>query len=202
MASILIHFHDWAFTKNKTRQVWSYFLSPVLRRHLINTTAHNRVSSITYSFIQKCFWWKKAKKRIGKSLLRRYICISNYYKPNNSAKLGNDGKKPNPPLGGFLPGPGGRIFGPIPGWPACNCGGALFGLLPIPLGPVPNALGLGPVPKPFVSPGCGSFRPGTLSFVGDVGVFGKFSFGWGAFAVGLKTNKLRWLLLNLIFAIQ
>ena len=106
------------------------------------------------------------------------------YKPNNSAKLGKVGKKPNP-LGGFLPGPGGRILGPIPGCPACNCGGALLGLLPIPLGTVPNELGLGPVPKPLVSPGCGSFRPGMLSFVGDVGVFGKFSFA-GTLAVGLE----------------
>ena len=118
-----------------------------------------------------------------------YTLISNHYKPNNSAKLGNDGKKPNP-LGGFLPGPGGRIFGPMPGCPAGNCGGALFGLFPTPLGPVPNALGLGPVPKPFVSPGCGSFRPGAASFVGTVGIFGMFSFGCGAFAVGLQQKRI------------
>ena len=75
-------------------------------------------------------------------------------------------------------------MGPIPGWPAC-CGSALLGLFPIPFGPVPNPLGLGPpVPIPFESPAV-SFL-GMLSFVGVVGVLlGKVPWT-GSFDVGLK----------------
>ena len=115
-------------------------------------------------------------------------CISRDYKPNNSARLGNEGKNPNP-LDGCLE--GGLKLGPIPGCTdcGCNCGGTLFGLFPIPLGPARKPLGLGPEPKPLLlSLNRGSFCPGSLSFVGEVGLFGKVPCT-GSFDVGLCNKR-------------